>query len=61
MTWKKADNCCEWKITTVYPQEMRTWRSGVKSAMPAARQLPGRGPTDVNDAPAPACLSKTRL
>ena len=29
-------------------------RSGVRSAMPAASQLPGKGPTDVDDAPAPA-------
>ena len=33
----------------------------MKSAMRAASQLPGKGPTDVDDAPAPACLSKTRL
>ena len=34
--------------------------SGVRSAMHAASQLhvPGRGPTDVDDAPAPACYSK---
>ena len=25
-----------------------TWRSGVRSAMCAASQLPGRGPTDVD-------------
>ena len=30
------------------------WRSGVRSAMRAASQLPGKGPTDVDDAPAPA-------
>ena len=34
---------------TVYPQERSTWRSGVRSAMRAASQLPGRGPTDVDD------------
>ena len=28
-----------------------TWRSGVKTAMHAASQLPGRGPTDVDDGP----------
>ena len=44
----------EWKLTTVDPQERSTWRSGVRSAMPAASQLPGKGPTDVEDAPAPA-------
>ena len=30
----------------------QTWQYG--SAMCAASQLPGRGPTDVDDAPAPA-------
>ena len=48
-------DCREWKLTTVDPQERSTWRSGVKSAMRAASQLPGKGPTDVDDAPAPAC------
>ena len=47
-------DCCEWKLTAVDPQERSTSRSGVISAMPAASQLPGRGPTDVDDAPAPA-------
>ena len=28
---------------------------GVRSAMRAASQLPGKGPTDVDDATAPAC------
>ena len=40
--------------TTVDPQERSTWRSGVRSAMSAASQLPGKWPTDVDDAPAPA-------
>ena len=48
-------DCHEWKLTTVDPQERSTWRSGVRSAMRAASQLPGKGPTDVDDAPAPAC------
>ena len=47
-------DCHEWKLTTVDPQESSTWRSGVRSAMRAASQLPGKGPTDVDDAPAPA-------
>ena len=51
----------EWKLTTVDPQERSTWRSGVRSAMRAASQLPGKGPTDVDDAPAPARLSKIQL
>ena len=55
-TWKKLTekDCREWKLTTVDPQERRSWRSGVRSAMRAASQLPGKGPTDVDDAPAPA-------
>ena len=52
LTWKKLTekDCREWKLTTVDPQERSTWRSGVRSAMHAASQLPGRGPTDVGDA-----------
>ena len=34
---------------------------GARSAMSAASQLPGRRPTDVDHAPAPACLSKIWL
>ena len=30
-------------------------RPKVRSALCAASQLPGEGPTDVEDAPAPAC------
>ena len=50
LTWKKLTekDCREWKLTTVDPQERSTWRSGVRSAMPAASQLPGKGPTDVD-------------
>ena len=53
-TWKKLaeKDCREWKLTTVDPQERSTWRSGVRSAMRAASQLPGKGPTGVGDAPA---------
>ena len=55
-TWKKLTekDCREWKLTTVHPQERSTWISGVRSAMRAASRLPGKGPTDVDDAPAPA-------
>ena len=47
LTWKKLmeKDCSEWKFTTVNPQERSTWRSGVRSAMGAASQLPGRGNT----------------
>ena len=57
LTWKKLTerDCHEWKLMTVDPQERSTWRSGVRSAMRAASQLPGKGPTGVDDAPAPAC------
>ena len=57
LTWKKLieKDCREWKLTTVDPQERSTWRSDVRSAMRAASQLPGRGLTDVNDAPSPVC------
>ena len=34
----------EWKLTTVDTQESNTWRTGVRSAMCAASQLPGRCP-----------------
>ena len=56
LTWKKQTekDCHEWKLTTVDPRKRSTWRSGVRSAMREASQLPGKGPTDVDDAPAPA-------
>ena len=56
LTWKKLTekDCYEWKLTTVDPQERSTWRSGVRSAMRTASQLPGKGPTDVDDVPTPA-------
>ena len=56
LTWKKLTekDCRERKLTTVDPQERSTWRSGVRSAMRATSQLPGKGPTDVDDAPAHA-------
>ena len=63
LTWKKLreNNYREWKLTTVDPQERSTWRSGVRSAMRAASQLPGRGPTDVDDSAAPAHTGKTKI
>ena len=36
------------------PHDSHTRRAGVRSAMCAASQLPGRGPTDVDLAPVPA-------
>ena len=53
LTGKKLTekDCGEWKLMTVDPQERR---SGLRAAMRAASQLPGRGPTDVDDASGPA-------
>ena len=47
-----GEDCHEWKPMTVDHQERSTRRSGVRSAMHAASQLPGREATDVADAPA---------
>ena len=54
LTWKKLTekDCRQWKLMTVYHKERSTWRSGVRSAMRAVIQLQGRGPTDLDDAPA---------
>ena len=54
LTWKKLmeKDCREWKLKTFDPHERSTCRSGVRSAMRAASQLPGRATTDVDDAPA---------
>ena len=57
MTWKKLAerDCREWKFSAINPHDRHTWRSGVRSAVRAASQLSGRGPTDVDVAPVPAC------
>ena len=56
MTWKQLTerDCREWKLSANNPQDRHTWRSGVRSAMRAASQLSGRGPTGVDVAPVPA-------
>ena len=50
MTWKELTerDCREWKLSAINRQ---SWRSGVRSAMRAASQLCGRGPTDMDVAP----------
>ena len=55
MTWKQLTerDCREWKLSAINPHDRHTWRSGVRSAMRAASQLSGKGPTDVV-APVPA-------
>ena len=56
MTWKQLTerDRREWKLSAIDPHDRDTWRSGVRSAMRAASQLPGRGPTVVDMAPVPA-------
>ena len=46
MTWKQRTerDRREWKLSAIDPHDIDTWRSGVRSAMCAASQLPGRGP-----------------
>ena len=46
MTWKQLTerNRREWKLSAIDPHDRDTWRSGVRSAMCATSQLPGRGP-----------------
>ena len=56
MTWKQLTerDCREWKLSAINPHDRHSWRSGVRSAMRAASQLSGRGPTSVDVAPVPA-------
>ena len=46
MTWKQLTerDCREWMLSAINPHDRYTWRSGVRSAMRAASQLPGRSP-----------------
>ena len=63
MTWKQLTekDCREGKLSAINLHDRHTWRSGVRSAICAASQLSGSGPTDVDVAPVPACSSKIRL
>ena len=56
MTWKQLTerDCREWKLSAINPHDRHSWRSGVRSAMRAASQLSGRGPTGLDVAPVPA-------
>ena len=47
MTWKQLTEreCREWKLSAIDPHDRQTWRSGPRSAMRAASQLPARRPT----------------
>ena len=51
-SWQR--DCRKWKLSAINPHGRHTWRSGVRSAICAASQLSGRGPTDVDVAPVPA-------
>ena len=57
MSWKTLTETDhhEWNLNEVDPCHKDVWRSSVRSAMRAVSQLPGGEPTDVDDAPAPAC------
>ena len=46
MTWKQLTERDRrgWKLSAIDPHDRDTWKSGVRSAMRAASQLPGRGP-----------------
>ena len=57
MTWKQLTerDCREWKLSAINPHDRHAWRSGVRSAMRAASQLSGMGPTGVDVSPVPAC------
>ena len=57
MTWKQLAEWDrrEWKLSAIDPHDRDTWRSGLRSAMRAASQLPGRGPTVVDMAPISVC------
>ena len=57
MTWKQLTvrDCSEWKLVAINPHDRDTWRYGVRSAMCAASQQPGRGPTNVDVVPVPSC------
>ena len=50
MTWQQLTerNRREWQLSAIDPHDRDNWRSGVRSAMRAASQLPGRGPTVVD-------------
>ena len=52
MTWKQQAerDCREWNLSAI-THDTHTWRSGARSAIHAASQLPGRRPTDVDVGP----------
>ena len=63
MTWKQLTerDRREWKLSAINPHDSDTWRSGVKSAMRAASQLPGRGPIVVDNGPSTCTFIKNPM
>ena len=61
MSWRQLTerDCREGKLSAIDPHNRDTWRSGVRSAMHAASQLPGRGATDVDIAPVPSIIKQS--
>ena len=57
MKWKQLTerDYREWKLSVIDHHDGHSWRSGVRTAIHTASQLPGRGPTDVDVALVPAC------
>ena len=53
MSWKTltGKDRRQWNLNDVDPCDKDVWRSSVRSAMRAASHIPGREPTDVDDAP----------
>ena len=51
-SWQRG--IAEWKLSAINPHDRHTLRFVVRSAMRAASQLSGRGPTGVDVAPVPA-------
>ena len=47
--WQRVEGGREGKLSAFIQHDRHTWKSSVRSAMRATSQLPGRGPTDVDD------------
>ena len=63
MTWKQLTerDRREWKLSAIDPHDRDNWRSGVRSAMRAASQLPGMGGHCCGYGPCTCTLTKNRM
>ena len=63
ITWKQLTerDHREWKLSAIDPHDRDTWRSGVRSAMHAASQMPGRGAHCYGYGPYTCMLIKTLM